>query len=70
MSIVEELPLGERIKISGTIVGQSRFANGDVTYNVQYERKGRIVSEWFIADDFDADDFDDRADENDSGAAT
>ncbi|MBZ9659821.1 hypothetical protein LB523_12265 [Mesorhizobium sp. ESP-6-4] len=47
----KDLALGERVMISGVVVGSSRFVNGDVTYSVEYERKGRSVTEWFCAED-------------------
>lgn len=46
-----QLPLGERISLSATVVGTSRFPGGDVTYLVQFERKGCVVQEWFSAAD-------------------
>jgi hypothetical protein len=43
----DELALGERVTITGVVVATTRFTNGDVTYSVEYERKGRTVSDWF-----------------------
>jgi hypothetical protein len=51
----EELALGDRVTIEGTVIASTRFAGGGVTYLVEYERKGRTVSEWFALDDLDLD---------------
>ncbi|TIN83058.1 hypothetical protein [Mesorhizobium sp.] len=48
------LPLGEAVSITGTVIGESRFANGELTYLVQFLRKGRPVSEWFALADLAA----------------
>jgi hypothetical protein len=47
----EELALGDRVTITGVVVATTRFTNGDVTYRVEYERKGRTVSDWFNRSD-------------------
>ncbi|RUV89205.1 hypothetical protein EOA60_12880 [Mesorhizobium sp. M1A.F.Ca.IN.020.06.1.1] len=42
-----ELPLGERVSLSGAVVGTSRFPGGGVTYLVQFRREDSVVNEWF-----------------------
>lgn len=51
----DELPLGEQVTVRGVVAASTRFANGDVTYLVEFERKGRTVSDWFNRTDLSTD---------------
>lgn len=52
MSDKRGLPLGAlvRVNVVGVIVGRSEFLDGEVSYQVEYERRGKLQREWIPAD--------------------
>lgn len=46
----KKLSLGAFVTISGCVVGRSEFQNGQPTYLVEYDQKGKQQREWFHAE--------------------
>jgi hypothetical protein len=42
-----QLGLGEIVTIEGRVKAHTKFDDGQITYLIEYERKGRTVSDWF-----------------------
>lgn len=55
MSVVEnrsqfELGAKVRVNLAGRVIGRSEFVDGEPSYLIEHERKGKFVREWIVAD--------------------